>query len=302
MRVLLTGAAASSARVTRSLAEAGCDVHALVREPGERLAEVADAIRIVRCDLTDAAALDELVGGIHPELCVHCAWYVVPGAYLQSPENERHRAATLGLAESLATHGCRRLVGVGTCFEYALGDEPLAEASPLEPLTPYAQSKLETFRELEAYCSGAGLDFAWARLFYLYGPFEDPRRLVPAVTLALLQGRPAKTTSGEQRRDFLHVDDVASALREVGLSDLSGPVNIGSGAAVAVRDVVLRLGVLTGHPELVELGALAQSADDPAEVVSENRLIVDATGWAPLITLDEGLDATVAWWRARMER
>jgi nucleoside-diphosphate-sugar epimerase len=300
MRALVTGAAGFvGSRVAHSLLQAGNEVHALVREPGERLAEIANAVRIERCDLMDAPAVDAIVGRVRPELCIHCAWYAVPGAYLQSPENDRQRLAALSLAQSLATHGCRRLVGVGTCFEYAHGDAPLAETSPVEPVTPYAQSKLATYRELDAQCAASGLSFAWARLFYLYGPFEDRRRLVPAVTLALLEGRPARATSGDQRRDFLHVDDVASALHALGLNELTGPVNVGSGEAVAVRDVVLHLGTLTGRPDLVELGALEQSPGDPAVVVAENGLLVEATGWTPRFTLEQGLGETVAWWSER---
>ena len=87
---------------------------------------------------------------------------------------------------------------------------------------------------------------AGARLFYLFGPHEDPRRLVPSVTLALLSGRVAATTAGKQLRDFLHVDDVATALVTIAETRVSGPVNIASGRPVRVRDVVLHIGMLTG--------------------------------------------------------
>ena len=118
--------------------------------------------------------------------------------------------------------GCRRLVALGTCFEYAPSDEPLAESSPLGPTTPYARAKVTASSASRSVCDGTATTLAWARLFYLYGPDEDPRRLVPAVTLALLEGRPAPTTPGEQLRDFLHVDDVAGALVAVAESDLAG--------------------------------------------------------------------------------
>lgn len=166
MRALVTGAAGFvGSRVARALVQAGCEVHALVREPGERLTEIANAIRVESCDVTDASTVDAIVGRVRPELCIHCAWYAVPGAYLQSRENDRQRLAALDLAQSLATHGCHRFVGIGTCFEYSLGDTPLAETSPVEPVTPYAQSKLATYRELDAQCAASGLSFAWARLF-----------------------------------------------------------------------------------------------------------------------------------------
>ena len=207
--------------------------------------------------------------------------------------------ASLDLARALATHGCGRLVGLGTCFEYRLEGAPLSEGSPVAPVTPYARSKLATYLELDELCAAAGVSFGWARLFYLYGPYEDSRRLVPAVTLSLLEGRPARTTTGEQLRDFLHVDDVAAAICAVAGSSLAGPVNIGSGVGVPVREIVLRLGEIVGRSDLVELGALEPAPGDPPVVVADNRLLVESCGWAPAFTLEQGLRETVAWWRDR---
>ncbi len=269
----------------------------MVREPGPRLDDVLGDVRLERADLTESAAMRTVVAAVRPELCIHCAWFAVPGVYLQSPLNDVHRLASLNLARALAAHGCGRLLGLGTCFEYELGPAPLSEASPLAPLTPYAQSKLATCLELEEVCAASGMSFGWARLFYLYGPHEDVRRLVPAVTLSLLEGRPARTTSGEQLRDFLHVDDVAAAVCAVAGSSLSGPVNIASGIGVPVRDIVLQLGEIVGRSDLIELGALEPAVGDPPVVVGDNRLLVEACDWAPAFTLERGLRETVDWWK-----
>jgi nucleoside-diphosphate-sugar epimerase len=299
-RVLVTGAAGFvGSRVARALVRSGHDVHALVREPGQRLDEILGDIRLERTDLTDPSGVRAVVARVRPEICIHCAWFAVPGVYLQSPSNDVHRLASLELARALATHGCGRLVGLGTCFEYELGPAALSEASPLAPSTPYAQSKLATYLQLAEICSAAAMSLGWARLFYLYGPHEDPRRLVPAVTLSLLEGRPAHTTSGEQVRDFLHVDDVAGAICAVAGSSVAGPVNIGSGNGVPVRDIVLQLGEITGRADLIELGALESAPDDPAAVIADNRLLVEAYGWAAAFTLQNGLAETVDWWKRR---
>jgi nucleoside-diphosphate-sugar epimerase len=300
VRVLVTGAAGFvGSSVARTLVRSGHEVYAAVREPGSRLDDVIRDVRLERADLAERTDVQAVVARVRPELCIHCAWFAVPGAYLQSPLNDVHRRASLDLARALAAHGCGRLVGLGTCFEYELGPAPLSEASPLAPLTPYAQSKLATCLELDEICAASGMSFGWARLFYLYGPHEDTRRLVPAVTLSLLEGRPARTTSGEQLRDFLHVDDVASAVCAVAGSRLSGPVNIASGTGVPVREIVLQLGEITGRPDLIEFGALEPAPGDPPVVVADNRLLVEACDWAPAFTLEDGLRQTVDWWRNR---
>ena len=302
MRVLVTGAAGFvGSRVTRALAAAELDVHAVVRgDPGPRLEGVAD-VGLERCDLTDPAAVAELVARVEPELCIHCAWIATPGVYLTSPENTTHERIAGDLAEALVEHGCARIVGVGTCFEYAPSDAPLRETSPLGATTPYARAKLAALDRMQDACAGSATTLAWARLFYLYGPGEDPRRLVPSVVLSLLEGRPARTTPGEQLRDFLHVDDVAERAGGGRAQRGAGAVNIASGRPVAVRELVETLGALTGRPELVELGALPYAPGDPMVVAGDNHRLVEECGFTPRLTLADGLEETVRWWAARLE-
>jgi nucleoside-diphosphate-sugar epimerase len=270
------------------------------REPGPRL-EGATGLRVERCDLADPAAVAELVARVQPELCIHCAWIATPGAYLTSPENATHEQIAGELAQALVEGGCARIVGVGTCFEYAPSDEPLRETSPLGPVTPYARAKLAALDRMQDACGGSETTLAWARLFYLYGPGEDRRRLVPSVVLSLLEGRPARTTPGEQLRDFLHVDDVAAALVAVAESGVTGVVNVGSGDPVTVRELVETVGTITGRPELVELGALPYAPGDPMVVSADNRRLTEECGFTQRLNLVDGLSETVRWWSARLD-
>jgi nucleoside-diphosphate-sugar epimerase len=292
----VTGAAGFvGSRVTRALAAGGVEVHAVVRsEPGPRLGGVD--VRVERCDLADPAAVDEVVARVRPEVCIHCAWIATPGEYLTSPDNSKHELLAESLTRSLVRYGCARLVGVGTCFEYEPSDKPLAETSTLGPTTPYARAKVAASERMSAATEASATSFAWARLFYLYGPGEDPRRLVPSVVQALLNGEPARTTPGEQRRDFLHVDDVAGALVAVAQSTVAGGVNIGSGHAVSVREIVESLGRITGRPDLVELGALPYAEDDPMLVEADNGRLTEECGFTAQWPLEQGLSDAVRWW------
>ena len=302
MRVLVTGAAGFvGSRVVRVLLRDGCEVHAWIRgDPRGRLKEVGSELHVAVFDLRDTGEIATRIADARPDLCIHCAWHTVPGEYLHSPENHAHVDIGLALARSLADAGCEHLVGVGTCFEYDTALGILSEASPTKPSTVYARSKLELQRALDVLCAREGLGFSWARLFYLFGPFEDERRLVPSVILSLLENRPARTTTGEQVRDFLHTDDVAEALWAIARHRVGGPVNVGSGRAVAVRDLVLGIGGLLGHPELIELGALPQPPGDPIAIQADNRRLVEECAWAPRMTLEQGLRATIDWWESRV--
>jgi UDP-glucuronate decarboxylase len=303
VRVLLTGAAGFvGSRVARELLARGHEVHAVVRgsDPSPRLRD-ATGIRLLRRNVVDEVEIRELVAQVAPETCIHCAWVTTPGGYLMSPDNAVHEAAAEHLGRALIENACDRIVALGTCFEYAPSEVPHDELSLLGPSTVYARAKLAAYERLAHVCEGTQTSLTWARLFYLFGPYEDPRRLVPSVTLALLEGRVAETTAGEQLRDFLHVDDVATALATIAESGVSGPVNVASGRPVRVRDVVQHIGELTGRPDLLKLGALPYAAGDPMVVTADVAKLA-AFGFLPRKTLEEGLAETVRWWSDRSRR
>ena len=129
------------------------------------------------------------------------------------------------------------------------------------------------------------------------GLFEDKQRLVPSIICSLLRNQMARVTKGEQIRDFLHVEDVAAAIWAVARSDLSGPVNIGSGKPVALRDIVTKIGAILDRPDLIVLGTLPYDASDPMFICANNRRLTEHTTWVPRYDLDQGLRHTVEWWQ-----
>jgi nucleoside-diphosphate-sugar epimerase len=163
----------------------------------------------------------------------------------------------------------------------------------------YAACKNAAREALQAYCERVGISFAWARFFSLYGPGEPKERLVPYVISALLRGETARCTSGEQIRDYLHVEDAASAVWAVARSNITGPVNIGSGQPVKVRTLVEILGRILDAGEKLALGALPTDPSDPPLLTADIRRLTTGTSWEPAVNLERGLHQTVAWWRKR---
>jgi len=316
LRLLLTGATGFiGSHVARRLVRDGRDeVYALVR-PGSdtwRLVDVLPALRVLRADLTDENELARVLARVEPEVCLHLAWYANPSDYLVSPENITMLRSSLTLVTRLADSGCRRFVGAGTCLEYDVTapvgrSEPtagggLAESDPTRPRCLYAATKLSLRLILAGMASAGrlGMDWAWMRFFHLYGPFEEPGRLVPQVILNLLRGRTVRATPGDQVRDYLHVEDVAAAVVAVMRSNLVGDANIASGRPVTVAEIVTSLGEIAGRPDLIALGALPHRPGDPMRLLGDNTRLVDKTGWAPHYNLREGLAQTAEWWRSRL--
>ena len=285
-RVLLTGAAGFvGRRAARALAAASFEVVALDRmDPG------CAGVGFLPADLLDPASRRRAVTQAGATHLLHLAWIADPGIYWRSPLNLDWAAASLDLLKSFHEAGGTRAVMVGSCAEYAWGEDRFTEdLTPCRPTTLYGTAKDATRRMAMAYAREVGLSAAWARLFFLYGPGEKPGRLVSDAIAALRADQPFPTSPGLQKRDFMHVDDVAAALVALLESDVSGPVNIGSGHAVAVREILDRLGDHLGNKNRLLFGQRSPTPGDPAIIEADVARLVSEVGFRPRFDLDAGL-------------
>jgi nucleoside-diphosphate-sugar epimerase len=293
MKVLVTGASGFiGSQVARQLLAQGCEVAALAvpDDPLVRLQDVEDRLTVLRGDLMDAEGLRALIADWKPNACVHLAWYVEPGKYLDSPLNSVALAASLRLIELLVEAGCAHFVGAGTCFEYLWHSGWLHEDGPTDPQTLYAAAKLSLYLTGKQLAAQLGMKFAWGRIFYLYGPAEDERRAVPALYKALVAGKEFAATDGQQVRDYLHVEDVASGFCTLVMQGAEGIYNIGSGVPVTMRQLMQTAGEIVGRADLIRFGAFPSRPQDPPFICADARKL-RALGWTPRYTLQEGLAA-----------
>ena len=201
------------------------------------------------------------------DMVIHLAWYAEPGKYLTSARNLDCLTGTLAMAQGAATAGVRRFVGAGTCFEYDLRLERFAPNAPLDPQTPYAAAKAATYMMLNQWLPLQQVEFLWARLFYLYGPGEDTRRLVPYLHQQLQSGQVADLTSGVQIRDFMDVRDAAALLVADAFSDRQGATNIASQQGITVRQLAEQIADGYGRRDLLNFGARPDNLTDPPCVI-----------------------------------
>jgi nucleoside-diphosphate-sugar epimerase len=268
--ILMTGATGFVGRqVLRELAERNYRVCAVVRAGTQDRLPQSAAIEtiVVTPDLwsESAAWWTDVCRGV--DSVIHVAWYAEPGAYLQSPKNLECLAGTLRLAQAAAQAKVRRFVGIGTCFEYDLSAGHLSVQTPLRPSTPYAEAKVAAFTALSRLLPQKGIEFAWCRLFYLYGEGEDERRLVPYLRAKLRAGEPVELTSGKQIRDYLDVRDAGRMIVEAALGTVQGPVNICSGVAVTIRQLAERIADEYARRDLLRFGARPDNLVDPPCVI-----------------------------------
>ena len=293
-RVLVTGASGFiGSHVVAALCSRGHEVEAFALDAGPD----REGVRWHQGDLFEPGAAERLLGELQPELLVHLAWYATPGKFWSAPENEAWVGATLALVRAFAGAGGRRAVLTGSCAEYAWGEELLEEsATALEPATFYGACKRDAYLGSRELAAELGLPLAWGRVFFLYGPGEPPGRLVSDVARGLLAGERVPTTSGRQRRDFMHVADVAGALAALLESDVEGAVNIATGEPVEVREIVAAIAAEAGSGA-VAAGDLPDRDGEPDVIAGDPRRLREEVGFCPSIALAEGIRETVAWHR-----
>jgi nucleoside-diphosphate-sugar epimerase len=177
--------------------------------------------------------------------------------------------------------GCRRLLGVGTCLEYADLPRPRLETDPLDPKSLYARCKHSVHLVLAELFRQNGASLAWARLFHMHGPGEHPSRLIPSLAAALRAGRPFALSPGEQVRDHLDVRDVGSALVHIAVHpELQGAINVCSGKPVTLRTVLDTVGRELGRPDLLEFGKRPYLAGEVMNLAGVPRCLSES-GWRP---------------------
>jgi nucleoside-diphosphate-sugar epimerase len=227
---------------------------------------------------------------------------------LNSAENFRWLTSSEHLLRSFRAHGGERAVFAGTCAEYDWAratvchesSTPLGHGAAGAPPAAYAACKIALQETLAEVSRESGLSTAWGRIFFQFGPAENPGRLVPSVIINLLMNRDAPCSHGRQVRSFLHAADVGSAFAALLHSDVQGPVNIGSADPISVRALIELIAERTGGGQRLRFGALEAAAREPPLLVPDTTRLTAEVGWQPRLTLPDGLDRTIDWWRHRL--
>lgn len=255
------------------------------------------AARWIRCDLTDARSVDELLAAARPARIVHLAGFASGDSSLagarQALELNVRATGNLLLAAAAAVPTARVVVA-GTLEASSLSDAPVRFHTAYGASKQMVELTVRMMRELH------GQDAVCVRIGNTYGPDEpNVRRLVPHVVLGLLRGDRPAVSSGTRRVDWIHVDDVVAGLLRA--ADHVGPLpptlDLGTGIATAVREVVTMLSDHVGAPDGPVFGEMPDRPGDQCVAdVAATRAVL---GWVPRIALSDGIAQTVGWYRAR---
>ncbi len=291
--------------VTGSSGFVGRELVAHLKAAGD---EVVGLDRAAGADITDAAALRDLLLQHRPQAVYHLAAVShIGGSWSEPAQVFRVNAeGTLNVLLAARHAGVERVLVVGSADEYGIvadQDLPLSEEAPLRPLTPYGASKVAAeFLGLQAFL-GDGLPVIRVRSFNHTGPGQAENFLVPALArrIAVAERKGSKEApvgSLEPVRDFLDVADVVAAYRLLVECGSPGEVyNVCSGVGRSVADIADALLVMARHAiDLVPDPTLVRPIDVP-RLVGDNTRLRTATGWSPTIPFEDTLAAILTRWR-----
>jgi nucleoside-diphosphate-sugar epimerase len=294
--VLVTGASGFiGGHLVRSLVRQGFDVVSASHKSG-----FEEDKRHFRLDLRDAAAVHKLFRQFRFPAVIHL---VAAEAENFDDLVSVNTVATATLARTALAHGVQRFVYVGSAFEYRPQAHAMDEATPLGGPNLYGASKAAGWMLLDTLHRLEGLPLVTLRPFSIYGPGENPAKLVPYVILQALQGEPIRLTLGSQVRDYVFVDDVVEALR-LGLTGPATPgqvYNIGCGPqeAKSVRQLAEEILAAMGAPrKLCWFDRASRNRREPPFLVSDPTKAHVELGWRPHVRFEEGLARTLEWYKA----
>ncbi len=249
---------------------------------------------LAECELAPLLDGVEVVFHQAAQAGVRASWGQSFEAYLRD-----NVLSTQRLLEVVRRHDTvRKVVYASSSSVYGEAHElPMTETSPTSPFSPYGVTKLAAEHLAELYRHNFGLATVSLRYFTVYGPRQRPDMAFHRFIEATLDGSAINVFGdGEQTRDFTFIDDIVEANLRAAADGVVGVFNIGGGSRVTLREVLAILAEVAGP---VRTNRLERQAGDVLDTWADVSPAARAMGYAPQISLREGLAAQVAWHRKR---
>jgi UDP-glucose 4-epimerase len=299
-RALVTGASGFiGAHLCSALVAHGCEVHGASRGAVESTRR-RRGVSFHSCDLTDGAAVRDLVREVRPDFVFHLASHVMgaPDIAHVLPTFHANLHSTVNLLSACVEVACRRVVLMGSLVE------PDEGSTERVPTSPYAAAKWASANYGRMFHRLYGLPVSIARVFMVYGPAQrDSSKLVPHAIERLRHGPDLTIGNGERLIDWIYVDDVISGL--LAMTEAEGvdgeSVDLGSGQLISTRDFVRRIASLMNSSVELKFGAVSDRPHEPIRKANVEASFAKI-GWRPGVELTEGLSRTIEWYEDRLRK
>ncbi|HUS04731.1 MAG TPA: dTDP-glucose 4,6-dehydratase [Bryobacteraceae bacterium] len=274
----------------------------------DNLAPVASdpRYRFVHGDICDGRLVTDLVAEVKPDAIVHFAAesHVDRSIHSPAPVFETNLKGTFTLLEAVRQQKVPRYVHVSTDEVYGSLEEPLEadESYPLKASSPYSASKAGSDLLALSYHTTFKCPVMVTRASNNYGPYHFPEKLIPLMISNALEDKPLPIYGdGMQVRDWLYVEDHCRGILAVLRQGREGEIyNIGGNRALPNEEVVKMILKATGKPESLMTTVADRPGHDRRYALTSAKLERE-TGWKPQVEFEDGLAATVEWYKQNQE-
>lgn len=315
-RALVTGAGGFiGSHLVETLVRDGYNVRALVHYNATNYwhnlelvdASVRDAIEVVAGDVTDPFAVDQAVAD--RDVVFHLASLIaIPYSY-RAPASyvAANVTGTLNVLQACRRHQTPRLVHTSTSEVYGTAQYvPIDEKHPLVGQSPYSATKIAADKLAESFYCSYELPVVTVRPFNTFGPRQSARAVIPTIVSQALYCDQIKLGSLTPVRDFTYATDTAAGFVAASKCDaaLGTVVNLGTGSGVTIGDVVQAVLKRVGRelPVVSEDQRVRPEASEVQRLIGDNSRMRELTGWAPQVTLEDGLARVVEYVRQHPEQ
>lgn len=313
-KVLVTGAGGFiGSHLTERLVELGASVRAAVHYNSlgswgwlER-SPVRDQLEVVAGDVCDRDSVRQMMQG--REVVFHLgALIAIPYSYHAPASYVRTNVeGTLNVLQAARETNVERVVHTSTSEVYGTARYvPIDEKHPLQGQSPYSASKIGADKIAEAFQLSFGVPVVTIRPFNTFGPRQSARAVIPAIITQGLAGETIQLGNIHPTRDLNFVaNTVEGFILAAGAPGVVGEtINLGSGREISIGDLAQMIARLLGRTiKLATDQARLRPPDSEVErLLADNRKARQLLGWAPVIGLEEGLQRTIEWMRANLER
>jgi dolichol-phosphate mannosyltransferase len=303
-RALVTGATGFvGANLARRLIRDGDDVHLLVR-PGSRswrIEAIRDRVTLHEGDLASKDDVHRALRDARPTHVFHLAAF---GAYSTQTNLEEMVATnvlgTAALVDACADAEVRAFVHTGSSSEYGFARTASRETDVLEPNSAYAVTKAAATHYGQFVSRSRDVHVITLRLYSIFGPFEEPTRLVPSLLTHALRGAWPPLVSPHIARDFVYVDDAVDAIvaaAAITTAPRGSVYNVCSGVQTTVGDLVDEVARLLDVRTPPDWSTMPPRAWDTDRWIGSPVRMAREVGWRAETPLRTGLEATLAWLR-----
>jgi len=308
-KVLVTGAGGFiGSRLVEVLMRSGAQVRAFLRYNSRGDAGllrtlspfVLGGIEIIPGDLRDEDALRKAVEG--RQTVFHLGALIsIPYSYLHPAEvAATNIMGTLNMLLACRDLGVARLVHTSTSEVYGTARvAPISESHPLQGQSPYSASKIGADKLAESFYCAYDLPVITVRPFNTYGPAQSARAVIPTIITQALTREVIHLGNLESTRDFTYVDDTVdgflrAARSETGLGEV---FNLGTGQEIRIGDLAEKIIAMVEREVKIETEQqrLRPEKSEVMRLISDNSRAREVLGWAPQVSLEEGLKRTIHW-------